>query len=235
MTPAEGKLAEGPAKALAKTSLVERAYREIKRRILGNFYPPGLQVLEQDLAQQLGVSRTPVREALIRLEREGLIEIVPRKGMRVVPISTADMREIYEVITALEARAAERLAERKPSKDDLAPMIEALETMEASLAEGDLDAWAEADERFHRALLVLSGNRRLMQMALTVFDQIHRARMVTLRMRPLPRRSNDDHKALIKAVLAGDAKRAYAIHHEHRRRAMELLTDILKRYNLEQV
>lgn len=219
----------------SKTSLVERAYQEIKRRILGNFYPPGLQVLEQELAEHLGVSRTPVREALIRLEREGLIEIVPRRGMHVVPIAVEDMREIYEVITVLEARAAERLAERRPSEAELAPMIEAQAAMEEALASGDLDAWAEADEHFHRQLLVLSGNRRLAQMALTVFDQVHRARMVTLRMRPLPRQSNQDHKALIEAVLAGDSRRAYAVHHEHRRRAMELLTEILKRYDLEQL
>ena len=103
----------------ARASQAQRAYGAIKRQILDNEMPAGFQALEHELAARLGMSRTPVREALIRLEREGLIEIVPRKGMRVVPISTEDMREIYEVITALEARAAERLAERRPSRDDL--------------------------------------------------------------------------------------------------------------------
>ena len=70
-----------------RRSLVDQAYREIKQRLMGNLYPPNLQILEQDLAVQLGMSRTPVREALIRLEREGLVEIIPRRGMRVVPIS----------------------------------------------------------------------------------------------------------------------------------------------------
>ena len=216
-------------------SLVDRAYQEIKRRILGNFYPPNLQVLEQDLAQQLGMSRTPVREAMIRLEREGLIEILPRRGMRVVPISPDDMHDIYEVLTCLEAQAAERLAERKPSKSDIAPMIAAHEDMEAALAEGDLESWAEADERFHRALLELSGNRRLSTMAFTVFDQVHRARMITLRMRPPPHQSNEDHRALIDAVLKGDGRKAYEVHHQHRYRAMLLLTDILARYNLQEL
>ena len=228
-------MSAAPAPKRERVSLVDRAYREIKQRILGNLYPPGLQVLEQDLAHQLGVSRTPVREALIRLEKEGLVEIIPRRGMRVVPISTEDMREIYEVITCLEAKAAERLAGRKPSADELAPMIEAQEAIEAALDRGDLDAWAAADERFHRRLLELSGNRRLAQMAFAVFDQIHRARMVTLRMRPLPRQSNKDHRALIEAALRGDAETAYRVHYEHRRQAMELLTDILKRYNLSQL
>lgn len=218
-----------------RPSLVERAYREIKRRILGNFYPPNLQVLEQDLALQLGMSRTPVREALIRLEREGLVEILPRRGMRVVPIAPDDMREIYEVLTCLEAWAARSLAERRPSEREVAPLKAALEDMERALDRGDLDAWAEGDERFHRQLLELSGNRRLARMALTVFDQVHRARMVTLRMRPPPRQSNQDHRALVEAILAGDGPRAYELHSRHRQGAMLLLIDILERYNLSEL
>ena len=216
-------------------SLVERAYRAIKRRIMDNTYTPDQQVLEQELALQLGMSRTPVREALIRLEREGLVEIVPRRGMRVIPISPDAMREIYEVITCLEARAAERLAARKPTRAEIQPMIDDLEAMERALAENDLESWAAADEGFHAHLLELCGNRRLALMAGTIADQAHRARMTTLRMRPLPRSSNRDHRALIEAVLAGDARRAYEIHHAHRSRAMELLTEILRRHKLSRL
>ena len=218
-----------------RDTLVERAYQAIKRQIMDNTYTPGRQVLEQDLALELGMSRTPVREALIRLEREGLVEIVPRRGMRVVPISPGDMREIYEVITCLEARAAERLAERKPTRAEIRPMIEAMETMEHALAEEDLEGWAAADARFHGYLLELCGNRRLALTAATLADQAHRARMVTLHMRPSPVRSNRDHRALVDAVLAGEARRAYEIHYAHRRRAMELLTDILRRYDLSRL
>lgn len=218
-----------------RPSLVERAYGEIKRRILGNFYPPNLQVLEQDLALQLGVSRTPVREALIRLEREGLVEILPRRGMRVVPVAPDDMREIYEVLTCLESWAVKHLAERRPSEAEAAPLTAAVEDMDRALDAGDLETWAEADERFHRLLLELSGNRRLAAMALTVFDQVHRARMVTLRMRPPPRESNKDHRAVVDAILAGDGPRAYEIHYRHRNRAMLLLIEILERYKLSQL
>jgi DNA-binding GntR family transcriptional regulator len=216
-------------------SLVERAYREIKRRIMDNAYPPDSQVLEQDLARQLSMSRTPVREALIRLEKEGLVEIVPRRGMRVLPLSPADMREIYEVIICLEARAAERLAERRPSQTEMQVMIDDVEAMERALTAQDLDAWAAADERFHRHLLTLAGNRRLSEVVGAVADQAHRARMITLRMRPLPLGSNRDHRELIEAVLAGDAARAYRVHHGHRRRAMELLSAILERHSLSRL
>ncbi len=218
-----------------RRSLVDRAYGEIKRRIMENVYPPNSQVLEQDLARQLSMSRTPVREALIQLERAGLVEIVPRRGMRVLPLSPDDMREIYEVITCLEARAAERLAERKPSRAEIQVMIDDVEAMERALANQDLAAWAAADERFHRHLLVLAGNRRLAEMVGAVADQAHRARMVTLHLRPLPLSSNRDHRQLIEAVLAGDAKRAHEVHHGHRQKAMELLTEILERHRLSRL
>lgn len=220
---------------LPRASLVERAYLEIKRRIMGNFYRPNLQILEQELAEQLGMSRTPVREAMIRLAQEGLVEILPRRGMRVVPISPDDMREVYEVLTALESRAAQRLAERRPSRDELAPLLGALSDMEGALERSDLEAWAEGDERFHRLLLELCGNRRLAAMALAVFDQVHRARMVTLRMRPLPRKSNQDHRALLDAILLGDGEAAYEIHRQHRLGAMQMLTQILERHKLSEL
>jgi len=212
-----------------RASLVARAHDEIKRRIMANTFRPGQQVLEQDLAATLGTSRTPVREALVRLEQEGLVEILPRHGMRVLSISPEDMAEIYEVLTALEARAAERLAERKPTPSQVAPLTRALERMEAALEAGNLKAWARADDRFHRQLMVLAGNRRLAEMARTVFDQAHRARMATLHLRPWPRQSNKDHRALLRAILKGDGRKAREIHSRHRQRVETMLLAQLER------
>ena len=227
-------MSPGAAKG-QKASRTELAYAEVKRRIMGNIYPPGLQVLEQELAAQLGMSRTPVREALIRLEKEGLVEITPRRGMRVVPVAPDDMAEIYDVLTCLEARAAERLAASKPTRAEIQPMIRTVDEMDEALERHDLDAWAAADERFHRLLLQMSGNSRLANMAFMVFDQAHRARMVTLRMRPMPHRSSEDHRRVLDAILAGDAEAAYAAHYKHRQDAMKLLIDILERYKLSAV
>jgi DNA-binding GntR family transcriptional regulator len=218
-----------------RDTLVARAHGKIKRRILSNALRPDQRVLEQDLAAAFGMSRTPVREALIRLEQEGLVEILPRRGMRVLPISAADMAEIYELLTALEARAAERLAERKPTPESVAPLTRALERMEAALEAGNLKAWARADDRFHRQLVTLAGNRRLAEMARTVFDQAHRARMATLDLRPWPRQSNKDHRALVRAILKGDARRAREIHTRHRHRAMAMLLALLERHDLREL
>lgn len=216
----------------AKVSRVDAAYREIKERILNNVYSPGYQAMEQEIAEDLGVSRTPVREALIRLQHEGLVELVPRRGMRVVPMDAADMKEIYDVLTSLESTAAELLAKRRPTESELQPMQQAIDDMEAALESDDLEGWAAADERYHRCLIDLSGNRRLAAMANTVMDQGHRARMVTLRLRPKPTQSNRDHRELLDAIRHGDGKAARDCHDNHRRKSSEVLTDILQKYRL---
>lgn len=213
-------------------SMVESAYLQIKERILNNEYQPGYQAMEPEIATQLGMSRTPVREALIRLSNEGLVEIIPRRGMRVVPLSVADMEEIYQVLTALEAMAAEILAKRQPDDAELAPMEDAVNQLNEALENDDLDAWAVADEKFHRSLLELCGNKRLAAMAATVYDQAYRARMISLRLRPKPWKSNEEHKELVRVIKQGDWERARKIHGDHRRNASKVLTDVLKKYQL---
>ena len=113
--------------AAPRLSLVDAAYEQIRRRILDNVWPPGHRALEQEVALALGMSRTPVREALMRLQNEGLVEVIPRHGMRVLPVSPTDMREIYQILTALECMAAELLARRKPGEGELEPLVDATE------------------------------------------------------------------------------------------------------------
>lgn len=216
-------------------SLVELAYERVKQRILDNQYYPGYQALENEVAEDLGMSRTPVREALIRLKHEGLVELIPRRGLRVVPVLADDMKEIYDVLTSLESMAAELLAKRKPDAATLEPMKEATRDMEVALKNDDLDAWATADEKFHRALIELCGNRRLANMANTVRDQGHRARMVTLRLREKPSASVDEHEQVLRAIENGDWETARDVHYQHRRRASEELTEILEKYRLPQL
>ena len=213
-------------------TFVHQAYRTIKDRILANHYPPGQQVLEQQLADDLGMSRTPVREALIRLQNEGLVDLIPRRGMRVVPLSPEDLREIYEVLTALEVAAVERLARRALPPQALAPLETALQDMEDCLDRDDRDGWARADACFHQTLITLSGNKRLAGMAATLADQAHRARMVTLRLRPKPVQSIREHREVLAALLAGDGRRAGERHQQHRQRTAKLLLDILSYYRL---
>jgi DNA-binding GntR family transcriptional regulator len=214
---------------------VTQAYASIRRRILDNVYPPGHQVLEQALAEELGISRTPMREALVRLAEEGLVEVVPRHGMRVLPVSPVDMAEIYTVLTALESAAAEMVASRRPSEDELRPLMRATRDMEAALKRDDLDAWAGADERFHQTLVALAGNRMLTQTVANFWDRAHRARMVTLRMRPKPMDSTHEHMALVERLRAGDVVGAVEANRAHRSRASRELLALFERLRLQQL
>lgn len=216
-----------------RTTRVMHAYTVIRRRILDNAFPPGHQVLEQTLAEELGISRTPVREALVRLAEEGLVEVVPRHGMRVLSVSPADMAEIYTVLTALEGAAAELVATRKPGEAELRPLMQATRDMEAALKADDLDAWAAADERFHHTLVALSGSRMLAQTVANFWDRAHRARMVTLRMRPKPVNSTREHRALVERLRSGDAAGAIEVNKAHRRRASRELLELFERLRLQ--
>jgi DNA-binding GntR family transcriptional regulator len=220
-----------------RPSLADGAYQQIKRRILNNERPPGSQVLEPELAAELGMSRTPIREALVRLAKEGLIELLPRRGMRVLPVSPADMREIWQVISSLEATAAELMAARKlpPDAPELAELEQANADMIDALARDDLDGWAAADERFHAALLNRCGNRRLARIAFNVWDQAHRARMITLRLRPKPVDSAADHRAVAHAIRQHNPELARELHRAHRLRAMNTLMGVLETYRLARV
>ncbi len=212
--------------------MVGEAYTQIRRRILDVVWMPGYQAMEQDVALALGMSRTPVREAMIRLQREGLVDVVPRHGMRVLPVSPTDMREIYQVLTALECMAAELLAARKPSSDDLLPLVAATTAMDEALKVDDLDAWAVADERFHALLVDLSGNRQLKDTVLNYWDRAHRARMFTLRLRPKPVNSTKEHLQMVECLRAGDVQGAAQVTRAHRERANRELVAIFERYKL---
>src|ERR671912_1735213 len=91
-------------------SLVDEAYQALKTAIRDNVFPPGHQAAEPEIAQQLGMSRTPVHEAIIRLQEEGLVQVLPRRGVLVCAISADDIREIYDVLVAVEGMAASLLA-----------------------------------------------------------------------------------------------------------------------------
>jgi DNA-binding GntR family transcriptional regulator len=220
--------ADRPRMSRSGQALADLAYSEIKSRILANTFPQGFHAFEEDLAQQFGMSRTPMREALLRLRSEGLVEIIPRRGVRVVPQSAADMRHIYEVLTALEATAVELAAKRRPRAAELAPMRDALDDMDAALGKDDRQRWAEADERFHRALLDVCGNPRLRAMALSLWDHAYRAKRITLDRRPKPTDSNTEHRAVYEAIKRGDGKQGRKVHYAQRMRSCDILTALLE-------
>ena len=149
------------ARAAKPNTLVDHVYHEIQSKILCNAWGAGHQALEQELAEDLGVSRTPVREALSRLQRDGLVKVIPRHGMRVLPISLTDIQEIYQILTSLESLAVELAAARKLSAKELEFLERATQKMNVAHDAANIKAWAQADEDFHYHLVELSGNRIL--------------------------------------------------------------------------
>lgn len=211
-------------------SNVDRALSALRQMIFSGELAPGSDHLETELAERLGVSRTPVREAALQLQAQGLVEVRPRRGIRVLPVSAQDMRDIYDILTELESLAAARAAEAGYSKTDLATLAGAIQDMDAALAADDLPAWAQADDRFHRELVRLGRNARLSMIVSVMRDQVRRARATTLFMRPKPSRSNAAHRDVYQAIAERDPVRAHRTHHAHRRDACKMLVALLDKH-----
>lgn len=209
-----------------------RAFLTLREMIVTGKLAAGTDHLESELAEALEMSRTPVREAVLALEERGLLTVRPRKGVRILPVSPEDMAEIYDILTGIECLAAERAAEAAPDAADLAALGAAITDMDAALGRSNLDEWAAADERFHRELVRLGGNRRALSIFDMLSDQVARARHTTLHMRPLPSRSNDDHRAVHAAISAGDPVTAMACHRAHRQYAKTMLVRLLETHRL---
>lgn len=214
-------------------SLSQKAYDELRTKILSNELTPGRFYLEKELAALLNISRTPLKEALVKIENEGLIKIQPRHGMQVMPISADDMAEIYQVITSLECEAVTTIAEKGLSSDEISQLESTGEAMAIALEQDDLPSWAKADENFHRLLLDFCGNARLKQTVLNFWDLSHRARYFTLDLREKPKNSTLDHKQVIEAIKIQDADLAVKIHRKHRVNGGATLVNIIRQYRLE--
>lgn len=226
-----GAAAEGAA---SRGSRSEHAYRQLKEGILNSTYPPGFTATEAEIAAQLAMSRTPLREALLRLQGEGLIEVTPRHGLRVLPLYPADLREIYELLGCLEATAAEMLAKRRLPVDSIEfrDLEDINERMRLALERGDRHEWAAMDERFHRCLVEQCGNERIRRVVFNVWDQSHRARMLAAPLRPIPTESYKEHRAVLEAAKRGDDRVAYELHRAHRHRGMVEILRLLERHQV---
>ena len=216
-------------------SSAKRASIVLRDLIFSGALPAGSNHLESELAEQLGMSRTPVREATVLLESRGLLEVRPRRGIRILPVSATDMHEVYDVLTVLECMSVEQAARRNPSEAELAPLSDAMRDMEQAIDVDDRKAWAAADDRFHDELVRLGGNKRAIEIVERMSDQVRRARVMTLFVRPLPVKSNEDHRAVYEAICDGDPERAGTLHREHRVHARDVLVGLLERLGLEKL
>ena len=216
--------------AAGSVALAERAYSQLKQAIGNLVLQPGKPLTERHISEWLGIGRMPVREALMRLRDEGLVGVVPRRGYFVSAISAEDAREIYEMLEGLEGMAV-KLAADRATPEDVARLERYVREQEQALAVDDLDAWVIADERFHDAIIEIARNRRIQKVIEPLNMQLHRLRLFTVRLRPKPTRSVEDHRALVDAIEAKESDRARDIHQAHRAHARGVMIDVIQKYS----
>lgn len=188
----------------------------LRRSILEGVYRPGERLVEDRLANELGVSRIPVREALRVLATEGLIQIAPRRGASVAEFSRQSVREMIEVRATLEGLNA-RLAARHRAPAIVVALREVLELGNSAAARGDAAALVELNARFHDLLANAGGNEILGELMRTL-----RSRTTPLFAAMSRRRAREtwnEHAAIVKAVIAGGEERAAALAADHVARA----------------
>ncbi len=205
-------------------SLGAAAYATLKRAVLDATLAPGSTASEPELAARLGMSRTPVHEAVVRLQAEGFLRVLPKRGVLVLPLTPRDVEDVYEVLIALEGAAAARLARHHAA--GLGELRALTAEMEQAQAEGRRADWAQADDAFHRRLLEGCGNPRLAAGAAQALDLAGRARWLTMAGRSLEK-SAAEHWQIIAALDEGDAEAARALLAAHRGRAAREMLALL--------
>jgi len=221
-------LAARPAEAPA--SFRSFAYRKLKELITGmNVYGQAepIRLDERRLSQELGVSRTPVREALTLLEREGYVRTEPRRGVIVMRKSKQEILRMIEVWAALESLAA-RLATQHASDEEIASLRRMFDDFSDHSVEGHLDEYSEANIHFHQAIIRLSGNPLLVDMTRDLFIHMRAIREATIGQADRAKRSIVDHMKIIEALERRDTERSAALVLKH---ALDLAAHVEKHWN----
>lgn len=203
-----------PIKLEGFQPLREMVFDVLMDAIISGQLPPGERLMEVQLAEEMGVSRTPVREAIRRLELEGFVVMIPRKGAYVAGLSIKDIVNIFEIRTALEQLAVSLAAERMTDND-----LETLERLLVELAESvedaDVEAWTELDKKFHYLIYEYSRNDRLIQMMNNIIEQINRYRIISLSNLEVRQHSVEEHKKIVEAMAERDIPAAQKAASEH--------------------
>ncbi|MCI8417143.1 MAG: GntR family transcriptional regulator [Lachnospiraceae bacterium] len=186
----------------------------LRQAILKGELEPGERLMEMHLAKRLGVSRTPIREAIRKLELEGLVVMIPRRGAVVASITEKDLRDVLEVRRTLESLAVEVACERI-SAEDLERLKEAGTQFQKSRDGGDLVELAQADMAFHEVIYEATGNLRLMSILNNLREQMYRYRMEYLKDTSGHERLNQEHARIYQGIYQRDKEMACQAIREH--------------------
>ncbi|MCX7920438.1 MAG: GntR family transcriptional regulator [Clostridia bacterium] len=199
-------------------SLRAKVFNQLQNDILNGKYQPGESLIETRLCDDLGVSRTPIREAIRQLELEGLVQSIPNKGAIVKGISAKDIEDIYTIRMLIEGLAA-RWATEKITPEELEELKEAVELEEFYTMKNDTEHLLKFDSKFHEIIFKASKSKPLMHTLKTFHHYVQRARNTSLRC---PGRAEEvlmEHKAILQAIINGEAEKAEKLTTEHVRNA----------------
>lgn len=204
-----------------EASVAEQTYTRLREAILRGHYPPGERLTSVRLANELGVSRTPIRAALSKLKSEGLVDFTDGRAAWVPPLTVEVVEEAYEIAEALESMLIARLVS-VATQDQLAEITEAVEQMEAAANADDQTDWAAGDEAFHALVHRYAGRDLARSMLQRVGTVIDRVRFLSLNLHPEGARiSAQEHRGVLTALLARDSELARERHAAHLRRVRE--------------
>lgn len=210
----------------APATYQQQAYDYIKKAIFELRFKPGEFVADKQVADELGISRTPVREALYKLESEGLLIGVARRGWRVYSLSLEDVHDIFDIKVSIEGMIAAKAA--ACTDDSLRTQLRAtVDQMMAAVQADDPRAWLEADYALHDVLFKMVDNERAEKIIDNLNAQWHRLRIGFAAMEGRIRRSTDEHKTFVQAILDGDAARAEKAMRDHLNQVREELVRLL--------
>jgi len=203
----------------------------IREAIINGTLKPRERLMEIQLAEELGVSRTPVREALRKLELEGFIVMVPRKGAYVADISFKDIADVFEIRAALEALAAGLAAERI-TDEELEEMERLVAEKAEAIANQDMEKLIKVDTMFHEAIYKASRNQRLTSIISNLREQIQRYRTTSLAYPGRMQRSLEEHRSIVEAIQSRDSQIAQQVAREHIENAENSIIEAIKKDGL---
>lgn len=205
-------------------------FNTLRQGILRGFLPPGIRLMEIQLAKQLGVSRTPVREAIRKLELEGLVVTVPRKGAEVAEITPKDLHDVLEVRCAMEALAVE-LACKSITEEELKELKLVLNKFRKLVLKGDVNELAECDVEFHDIIIASTNNNRLIQLLNNLREQMYRYRLEYLKDSSTHQLLIKEHQDIVNCLEERDGTGAKMIISNHINRQYEDVIHTLRTHH----
>ena len=202
-------------------------FNTLRRAILRGELKPGERLMEIQLANKLGVSRTPIREAIRKLELEGLVLMVPRKGAEVAEITEKNLRDVLEVRCALEELAVQLACDRI-DPERMQQLLDAAAHFRDILGTADITELGEADEAFHDVIFQATDNRRLIQLLNNLREQMYRYRIEYLKKKECYPQLLEEHATIIQAIREHDKVKATEITVQHINNQVDTVVDTLR-------